>query len=475
MTEKKMENKGKHKSLIRNTFIFALGNVGSKLVLFLLVPLYTNYLTTAEYGTADLVFTIGQIVIPFASCGIYAAVIRFGISKKYNRNDVLRNSFRIIGVGSVVTIILTPLLRFYSALSDWKWYMCAYVIVDLFASVEMNYLKAKEKNRSYAVISITRTLILAVSNIIFIVILKTGVPGYLMSTIIAALYAIILSFIVGGLSQDIKNSKFDKALMKEILIFSFPLILNGISWWIIHSSDKVMIELMISASALGVYTVAGKIPSVINVIVSVFSQAWDISSIKEIEGENDTLFFSSVFDKFSTLMFSISIIAVILSKPFMSFYVGISFDSAWLYVPLLLVSAAFGAIGTFFGSFFGPLNKNNLVMYSTIAGAVLNIVINYFAIPKLGIWGAVLGTVISYALIGLFRMFTALKYLKMHINWISFSFNCVIMTITACAIGFDIYPVAISGIAIVIYFAINFQSLRRMTLDLIGFLKKTKR
>lgn len=470
-----MDNKKKYTSLIKNTFIFALGSVGSKLILFLLVPLYTNYLTTAEYGTADLVFTVGQIVIPFASCGIFAAVIRFGISKNYIRNDVLRSSLTIISISSIATIILTPLLKLYNALSDWKWYLCLYVIVDLFASVEMNYLKAKEKNRSYAIISVTRTLILAVSNIILLVLLKTGVSGYLMSTIIAALYAIIVAFLVGGLSQDLKGSRFDRALTKEILRYSFPLILNGISWWIIHSSDKVMIELMISASALGIYSVAGKIPSVINVVVSVFSQAWDISSIKEIEGDNDTRFFNSVFERFSTLIFSVSIIAVILSKPFMHIYVGKSFDTAWMFVPLLLVSAAFGSIGTFFGSFFGPLNKNKLVMYSTIAGGIVNIGINYFTIPSLGIWGAVLGTVVSYILICLFRMFMALKYIKMRINWVSFTANCLIMILTACAVSFGFYPIVISVGAVVVFIAMNLQSLRMLAFDGVGMLKKIRR
>ena len=469
-----MENK-KYTSLIKNTIIFALGGVGSKLILFLLVPLYTNYLTTAEYGTADLVFTVGQIVIPFASCGIFAAVIRFGISQNYNQNNVLRSSFVIISTGALATIILTPLLRFYKALSDWKWYLCVYVITELFASVEMNYLKAKEKNRSYAIVSVTRTLILAVSNIVLLVFLKTGVSGYLLSTIIAAIYAVLVSCITGGLIHDLEESVFDRSLTKEILIFSFPLIFNGISWWIIHSSDKVMIEMMISASALGIYSVAVKIPSVINVVVSVFSQAWSISSIKEIEGDNDTNFFNSVFERFSTLIFVVTIVAIALSKPFMTIYVGKSFNTACMYVPLLLVSAAFGSIGTFFGAFYGPINKNVLIMYSTIAGGIVNVAINYLTIPSLKIWGAVLGTVVTYVFIGLFRMLFALRYIKMRINWGTFIVNCLIMSLSACAVSFEFYPLVITVAFLVIYFVTNLHSLSKLAMDGLEMMRRIRR
>ena len=72
----------KYTILLKDTFIFALGSFGSKIILFFMVPLYTNYMTTEEYGIADLVFTVAQFLTPIMSIVIHDAVIRYGLSKE---------------------------------------------------------------------------------------------------------------------------------------------------------------------------------------------------------------------------------------------------------------------------------------------------------------------------------------------------------------------------------------------------------
>ena len=179
------QNKGL--SLIKDILIFAVGSIGSKLILFLLVPLYTNYMTTDEYGTADLVFTVSQLLVPFVSVVIFDAVVRFGLMKTQKPQNVLLAAFVVITVGALVTVALTPLLRFYSAVSEWKWYFCVYTILNLILPVEMNYLKVKNRNSLYAAGGILQTLLLAVLNIILLTQFNLGVKGYLVSYIVAGI------------------------------------------------------------------------------------------------------------------------------------------------------------------------------------------------------------------------------------------------------------------------------------------------
>ncbi|WP_295080291.1 oligosaccharide flippase family protein [Ruminococcus sp.] len=453
-------SKGKYQNLVKNTIIFAIGNIGSKLILFLLVPLYTNYMTTDEYGIADLVFNIGQILVPFCSAGVYATVIRFGISKDTRHQDVLRNALLIITCGSAAMLLISPLVGLYHQLTEWKWYLCAFVITDLYSWVEMNYLKAKEQNKMYTALSVIRTLSLALCNVLLIAVLHLGARGYLLSTIISAVITIVLAAVFGGLYCDLRESRRDNALLKEMLIYSAPLILNGISWWIIHSSDKLMVGFMISASALGIYGVAGKIPSVINVIVSIFSQAWDISSIKEVEGNSDTRFFNNIFSVYSFMVFSVSLLTVAFTKLFMSVYVGPDFASAWQYVPLLLVSAAYGAISTYFASFFIALKKSRLSMYSTLIGAVVNILLNLILIPFIGVWGAVIGTVVAYAAIAVFNTFAVLRRIKLNIDLTRYFINFTIVLLQAVLVSVDFYGAVVSAAAIIVFVVLNFGSAR---------------
>ncbi len=334
----------KYKKLITDTLIFALGNLGSKVILFFMVPLYTNYLSKEEYGTSDLVFTVAQLCVPFVSLVIFDAVLRFGLAEKANKKNVLKTSFVVVLIGSLATIIITPAFVLYEPLSEWRWYLCLYVILTILGNVELNYLKLIDKNKAFATISILHTLVLAISNVVLLVYFHEGIRGYLVSTILGSTTTVILAMIAGRIVPALKEGRVDRKLLKEMIRFSAPLILNNISWWIIQSSDKIMIEAMVGVATLGLYTAATKIPSLINVIISIFSQSWGISSIREFESSNDKNFYSEVFVSYSVIGFGAAVCINAVVKPFMSIYVSDTFTESWRYVPLLLVSASFSAV-----------------------------------------------------------------------------------------------------------------------------------
>lgn len=456
----------KHKQLVKDTIVFAIGNIGSKLILFFMVPLYTNYLTAEEFGTADLVFTISQLLIPFVSVVIFDAVLRFGLSKEANAEDVLLVGGIVFLLGSLVTVAVTPLFDFYIILSQWKWYLCIYVILNMAGSIEMNYLKVKGKNRSFAAISIIQTLVLAILNLALLTWLHLGVEGYLIANVAGCAATVLAAFLAGNIGTALRTAHLDIALMKQMLFYSMPLIINNVSWWVIHSSDKIMIELMIGASALGIYSVATKIPSLINVLISIFSQAWGISTVREIESTNDTKFYAEVFRVFSLIAFGAAIMLTAVIKPFMLIYVGSNYDEAWRYVPFLLASASFSAISSFYGSLYGALKKSVSSMSTTFIAAALNIVLNYLFIQKIGIWGAVLGTVIAYVVVAFIRMLGILRMMKFNPCWRAFMVNSVLVLSQALLISLDWCQYVGSTVVIILFIANNKTTIMKICLKL---------
>ena len=227
--------------LVKDTLIFAVGNLGSKLILFLMVPLYTNYLTATEYGTAELVFTISQLVIPIVSIVIWNGVIRFGLMKDSAPEDVLWNSLLVWLVASLLVIATTPLIGLYSPINKWKWFLCAYSIAFIINQIELQYLKVKDNNKLFSLVSIIQTAVLAGLNLYFLVYLRAGIFGYLISNIASLVIAAILIFVFGKIYVDLSKGHFNRRLIKRLLLYSAPLIMNDLSWWLIHSSDKIMI------------------------------------------------------------------------------------------------------------------------------------------------------------------------------------------------------------------------------------------
>lgn len=445
----------KYKVLAKDTAIFFLGKFGSRMVLFFLVPLYTNFLTKSEYGTADLVFTFSQLLVPVFSIVIYDSLIRFGLMKGVKRENVLRNAFIVLGFGSLVTIVVTPLFSIHGGLAPWKLYLSAMIILAIAMDIEMNYLKVCNKNLSFSIISIIQSAILAGSNILLLTKLSLGIQGYLLSTIVSYMCCVVLAYFAGNVHRDLKKSEYDKELMKKMLLFSAPLILNSVSWWVIQSSDKFMLEAMLSAAALGLYTAASKIPSLINVVVTVFQQAWGISSIKEIESTNNSSFYSGVLKVYGTGVFACCILLNLVVKPFMSIYVGKEFTEAWRYVPLLVASAGFSAISAYYGALYSALKKSVNNMVTTLVAAIVNVIVNFVFILTCGIWGAMIGTVSSYVLISYLRMIDISRYIKMNSSVIRFVVNTIIVLTQAVLVSMDLHIYAGSIISLIIFCVVN--------------------
>lgn len=455
-----METENKYKRLAKDTFIFAVGNFGSKLILFFMVPLYTNYLSAAEYGTADLVFTISQFLIPIFSLVIFDAVIRFGLSKHESAEEVLLNGLLIWLAGTAAMAVLTPFFGMFHSISEWKWYLFAYSSLSILYPVLMNYLKTIGKNKTYAVVSIVQTLLYAVFNVLFLVVFQVGIKGYLLSNILAIFASCIMIMLVANLPTRLLHTSLNVPLLREMTSFSTPLILNNISWWVIHSSDKIMIEWMIGATALGIYTVATKIPSVINMLISIFSQAWGISSVREMERTNDTAFYSDVFRIYSFLAFLVCILLSSMIKPFMQIYVGQEFRNAWHYVPLLLVSAVFSAISAFYGSIFGALKQSTKNMLTTLTGAVANIIVNYLLIQYIGIWGAAIGTAMAYIIIAYSRILSLQKLIHIDVSYKKLLLNSLIVIVHAAFVSLDCLIAAASAMAMVCFLILNGAELK---------------
>lgn len=439
--------KVKYTSLIRNIIIFAIGSMGSKFILFFLVPLYTNYLSNEEYGIAELITTISQLIMPIVTLNIFEAITRFGMMHGKKRENVLASGFIVIGFSILTTAFLILIIGMYGIIEQWKWDI--YIITILYGinMLELSYLKVKDKNEVYTILSIVQTIMLAVLNIIFLMILNIGVKGYLLANVIAYCFADLAGFIFADIMRDLKKASIDLRLLKEMILFSIPLIFNNISWWLIHSTDKFMIQIMINTSSLGIYAVSAKIPSLLNVLTSVFSQAWGISAIKEVENNNDEIFYSKVFQIYSFVIFGTCIIVIPVIHSFMNIYVGKEFQIAWKYVPLLLVAAVFNSVSAYCGSLYIAVGKTLNSMMTTLCAAFVNIILNYVFISQLGLWGAVIGTIGCYFILSIIRLIDIKRYIKIQIKYKKYIFDIVLILLQAM---FSLLYQNVYGYAIII-------------------------
>lgn len=232
-----------------------------------------------------------------------------------------------------------------------------------------------------------------------------------MANTIAAVYAAI----VGNVKEVIRKFRIELSIFKEMIRYSVALIPNSLMWWIMNSSDHLMVTSMIGAGANGLYTVAYKIPSLLSVCTTVFNQAWSYSAIKENESKDAREYNNIVYDRMVHMVGIIAAGLMLIMKPFMKIYVSEDFYMAWEYTPFLIIGFVFMTLGSFLSTSY-IVNKDSMgFLLSGMCGAIMNIVLNFLLIPVWGVQGAAFATCSSYIAVFLFRAIHTRKYLVLNV------------------------------------------------------------
>lgn len=432
--------------LIKNTAIFAIGNISIKFVHFFLVPYYTYAMTAEQYGTVDMLVNICSILIPLMMCNIGEAVRRYLLDKCSNDAEVCTISLIWNLVGAISSVILYVVLQFVPQIREYAFSMCLYSFTCAFASTAQDYLRGKEKLGIYTINSVLSTVLVASLNILFLSKFNLGVHGYLWAYIITYTVFGILNFIVSGQYKNIRNLRFDRKLFKEMSGFSIALVPNSLMWWIINSSDRLMLTSMVSATANGLFAVACKLPSMMSTFNTILMQAWQYSAVKEANSADKVEYNNKMFQFYFSSMTIIGGGLLLIIRPFMSVYVAPEFHSAWIYSPFLIVGFMFQTLGTFVGTSYYVQKdmKGNLI--SASIGAAVNIILNFSLITLLGTIGAAIASCISYIVILVYRLYDTKKYMPIKFfdnNTIAFTVLIVIMMFGIYLQGFISYLIMI--------------------------------
>lgn len=407
----------KYKELVENIGLLSISNFATKILTFLLVPLYSRTLTQSEYGTIDIIQTTINLLAPILTLCISEAIIRFTLEKANNDSDILKIGIKTVLRGFIILAPLCIIAVFLGVETIIALLFLGYYLVYTISEVMNQFLKGTDQIKTLVKVSISNILIVITLNIIFLTQLKMGVVGYFSSMIIANLVTIIYSCWKIDLKKHLKNESSNKKLEKEMKKYSIPMIFNSISWWINNASDKYLVLWICGVAQNGIYSMSYKIPTILMVVQNIFIQAWQISAVKEFEKEGKEQFFSLMYDIYNFIMILGSAVLIITTKILAGFLYGQEFYEAWKYVPILLISVIFGALSGFIGTIFSATKNSKIYAKSTIIGAVFNIILNIILIPLIGVMGAAIATALSYFIVWIFRIKKSRQYINLKIDY----------------------------------------------------------
>lgn len=421
-----------YRRLTVNTAILMIGTMGSRIITFLMLPFYTNILSTGEYGTIDLLLQISNFLGPVCTLGVNAGIIRFGLDNQYDKKDVFTTGLLCFSAGLALCLILVlcaNILPVPDNIVQYGLWMLTLVAASSLHAICGTFVRARERVRIYAITGILNTICNVLLMVLFLKYMNLGVKGYMLAVTLADIFSILFLAFSSKLWEFVGFNKLRISTTKEIVKFSVPTIPATISWWIMDMSDRLMITAFISVGANGIYSVAAKIPSIVTILAGVFIDAWQISIIGTKSKEERSRFYSNIMRSYEAILFVMAGFVTLFSRFLISFLTAPDYYRASEYVPLLISATVFSCLATFVGNIYTVAKKSLSQLTTTMIGAVTNILLNWILIPRFGIFGAVIATVFSFMLLFVIRMIDTRKYMEFHWSPLRFGASLILLAV----------------------------------------------
>lgn len=444
------KKRGGIRYLAKNVGLLTASNFASKILVFFLVPLYTSVLSTSDYGTYDLYNTTVSLLIPIMTANIADAVLRFSLEEEADYSAVLHVGlhYALLGFGGVClgTVSLLAFGLGETLAQWWPMFLLMYFIHSVL-SVVSNFARGIDCVREVAIGGVIASATLVGLNILFLLPMHMGLAGYFLATILSMTAQLTYLTIALRLWQYLHLEKMNTVLAASMRAYGIPLTANSVAWWVNSASDRYIVTAFCGVAQNGIYAVAGKIPQILNVMQTIFTQAWVLSAVKDVDSQDDGGFFRKTYNAYGCFMVLVCSMLIAFDKVIARLMYAADFYEAWRYAPPLLVAILFGALSGHLGGAFAAAKDSRAYARTTVIGAIANVLVNFALVPTLGAMGAAMSTCLSYWIVWFMRRRLVVRYVDVTFN-LARDYASYIVLIAQCAllILVESLPVLVNGL-----------------------------
>lgn len=407
-------NTGKSSELAKTTAILLIGKLFTQFLSFFLLPLYTYMLPVAEYGEVDLILTYISLLVPVVTIQQEMATFRHLVDARNDRmlkGEIIRTSFRSTLIRLLIFVVPYVIVML---IIRWRY---AYLVLfcGIFTAISNLLLQIARgfgDNAKYTIGSVIAGAVTILSNLLLICVFHFGAESILISMTIANICCSLFLFFSLGVLQYMQMAKPSKKLRNKMLKYSWPLVPNGISWWLINASDRTIVSIFLGVAENGIYSVAVKIPSIVSSFMGVFVLSWTESASVHINDDDRDEFFSSVAGNTIKIFSSLGIL-VIAAMPFVfDIIIGHEYRAAYEYIPLAIVGALMNCLVSVYSAIYVAKKMTKQVATTSLISAIINIVVDLVLIHFVGLYAAVISTAVAFFAMAVYRHFDLKKYVK---------------------------------------------------------------
>lgn len=401
--------------LIKNTVVLGIGKLLPKFVATITLPIITAQLTKAEYGTYDLISTLVMLVLPIATLQIQSAAFRFLIDCRGDK----RKSTSIISNIFVVTVPISVIVSFVIGMvwSDMtilnRVLFCTYLVADILYNTISQITRGLSFNKYYSISSIVLSVINCVCIVATLQVVNLGLSGAIFSLVVADIVAIVY---LGKKIKIFTFLNFDNisiSVIKKMISYSWPMIPNNLSNWVLKLSDRLIITAVLGVEANAVYAVANKIPNLLSIAQSIFVMAWQENASIVVGDKDAEIYYSTMFERVLSIMFGSTAVLVGLTPVIFKLLIRGDYDAAYIQIPILILGMFFYCMSAFQGGIYVAHKKTKSVGITTVVAAGVNLLIDILFVNLIGITAGSISTLVAYFLLYLYRLIGVQKFQKM--------------------------------------------------------------
>lgn len=389
--------------LIQNTLIYSIGELVPRLLSFILLPIYTHYLTPADYGVLNYVNSIFVFLPILSTLSLSSYLLRFFSEQGSNHDKKLLvgNIFLFIALFNCVVVgiaffYMPSVFNYFKVQIPWDPFFKLSLItffLDIFSIVPLAYLRVNQKAKIFVFFSVGKVLLQYIIILLFIVRFEMGLMAYFYGNLIASIPFFIIALII-ILKNSTLNLNFKQ--IQNGLKFSLPLVPSAIAYLVLGFSDRILLERYVSLAEIGIYSLAYTLSFSLNILILSFYKAIEPEIFVNFGNIDFGTYIKRVKSNFYPIIFFAGFLIALFSQEFFFILAPISYYNGYLYVPIIVIGVIITGQNVVLNGILIAQKNTSTVGIATLIGVIVNISINLIFIPKIGVYSAALAMAISF-------------------------------------------------------------------------------
>lgn len=420
---------GRKRDLLNNTIILSLGVFLPKAASYITLPILTGMLSKEEYGLLDLMSVLVSLLLPAVTLQIQTAAFRFLVDERKNNSEIksiVTNIFAFIIPTSLLALcVLYCFLPTESV--GIKLSVCLYFMADILANATRQIARGLGKTSEYTISAIASAVGKVILILVFVQFLGMGLAGAVLALSIAVICSLLILSIRIRVYRFISFSCISLDKIKALLSYSWPMVPNNMSMWVMRLSDRFVVTAVLGVGAEAVYAVANKIPSLLAIAQTAFAAAWQENASITSKDKDAADYYSSMFKTTFNLLAGLLGLLICATPLLFRILIRGDYTDAYYQMPILFLAVFGYCMSTFLGGIYVAFKQTKSVGITTTVAAGLNLLIDLALIRYIGLYAASLSTLVSYIFLLVFRMINIQKYIRLKYDYINIAVAALAM------------------------------------------------